>query len=258
MKQIIYALSFVCLLSSVAPAAQVLVPDVGGTAQMPIQAPYPSLTPLVISAGLPAGSQINIDAIWLTPTVSVEQAGGTLGGTQSAGGGPLMQWTMQGTGALAAYNRVLIMPASGSVASFPTPSFGATPSTFEVHAAPRTLFAPVQNYTTDLFRMFSQITCCGDPDFDLLRLVAGTDFGLPSPGQTTLTQVGPNWNVESYYDVTYRIDFVGRAGGTFGGMSGSSTGMSRFEIGMPVPEPSALCLIMLSGVAMLVGRRLHW
>jgi hypothetical protein len=99
----------------------------------------------------------------------------------------------------------------------------------------------VQTYNTDLYRMFSQIAG-GDPDFDLLRLVAGTDFGLPSPGQTTLTQVGPNWNVESFFDITYRIDFIGAPGGPFSGMSGSTTSQSRFQIGMPVPEPTSVVM----------------
>lgn len=259
MKHIIPSLLLSLVLTTVASAAFVTVPDNGsGTAQMPIQAPYPSVNPLVMNAGLPFGTQININAVWLVPTVSVEQPGGTLGGTQSAGGGPLMQWTMQGTGALSGYNRVLVMPASSSVASFPTPSFGLTDSTYEVHAAPRTAFAPVQNYTTDLFRMFSQIVGVGDPDFDLLRLVAGTDFGLPSPGQTKLTQVGPNWNVESFFDVTYRIDFIGKPGGPFAGMSGSSTGMSRFQIGMPiVPEPTSLAILLLGSVVSIGLRRGH-
>lgn len=260
MKRYIETLSLVLVLATAASAATVIVPDNGGgTAQMPIQAPYPSLNPLVISNGLPAGSQININAVWLTPTVSAEQPGGSLGGTKSAGGGPLMQWTMQGTGVLSAYNRVLVMPGQpgpGGVASFPDPAFNVTGASYEVHAAPRTAFAPVQNYNTDLFRMFSQIVGAGDPDFDLLRLTAGTDFGLPSPGQTKLTQVGPNWNVESFFDVTYRIDFVGRPGGPFGGMSGSSTAMSRFQIGMPVPEPGA-CLLAGSGAVGLVVRRRH-
>jgi hypothetical protein len=222
MKRFIHALSLTLVLTTITSAAFVVVPDNGGgTAQMPIQAPYPSLNPMVISNGLPPGSQININAVWLAPTVSAEQPGGGLGGTKSAGGGPLMQWTMQGTGALSAYNRVLVMPGQGGpggVASFPDPAFTVIGSSYEEHAAPRTAFAPVQTYNTDLFRMFSQIASVGDPDFDLLRLVAGTDFGLPSPGQTTLTQVGPNWNVESFFDVTYRIDFVGRPGGPFSGL----------------------------------------
>lgn len=257
MKRFIYSLSLVLVLTTVASAAVVIVPDNGsGTAQMPIQAAYPSLNPMVMSNGLP--SQININAVWLAPTVSAEQPGGGLGGTKSGGGGPLMQWTMQGTGALSGYNRVLVMPGQpgpGGILSFPDPAFNVTGASYEEHAAPRTAFAPVQNYTTDLFRMFSQIVGVGDPDFDLLRLVAGTDFGLPSPGQTKLTQVGPNWNVESFFDVTYRIDFVGRNGGPFTGMSGSSTGMSRFQIGMPiVPEPSAI-LLMATGWVGLLSRR---
>ncbi len=51
----------------------------------------------------------------------------------------------------------------------------------------------------------------GDPDFDLLRITAGGDFGMPSPGHTTLTDLGGgNWNVDSFFDITYRIDFVGQ------------------------------------------------
>lgn len=255
MKKILLSITLLFGMMSSAYSVQVLVPDNGGTAEMPIQAAYPSLAPMIMDSGFPAGSQININALWLAPTVSAEQAGGSLGGTRAAGGGPLMQWIMQGTGAFSGYNRVLVMPGTagpGGVASFPDPAFAVTGSSFEVHSAPRMLASPVQTYATDMFRMFSQIT--GDPDFDLLRLVAGTDFGLPSPGQTKLTQVGPNWNVESYYDVTYRIDFVGRPAGPFAGMSGSSTHQVRFQIGQPVPEPSA-CLLLVGALSTLAFRR---
>jgi hypothetical protein len=256
MSRILLASAIAILVTASASAAIVIVPDNGGgTAQMPIQAAYPSLAPMIIDAGLPGGSQININAVWQAPVVSAEVAGGALGGTKSAGGGPLMQWSMQGTGAFAAYNRVLVMPgqAPPGNASFASPAFAVIGSSYEVHAAPRMAFAPVQNYTTDLARMQSQLPP-GDPDFDLLRLTAGTDFGMPSPGQTLLTQVGPNWNVESFFDITYRIDFVGHPGGPFGGMSGSSTHQVRFQIGMPFPEPTGGVLAGCA-VAILAGYR---
>jgi hypothetical protein len=231
-------------LTELTAASNVIVPgNGGGTAQMPIQAPYPGSMEIV--DGLPLGSQINIAAVLLTPGTPTEMAGGSLGGTKSSGTGSLMQWTMTGTGVFSGFNRVIVMPGGGM------------PFTnLQIDAAPRMAFAPVQTYATELFQMQSQIT--GDPDFDLLRLTAGAGFGLPSPGQTKLTQVGPNWNVESFFDITYRIDFVGRPGGSFGGMSGSTVRtLSRFEIGMPIPEPTgAVTATLAVGFLLATGKRL--
>jgi hypothetical protein len=96
----------------------------------------------------------------------------------------------------------------------------------------------VQGFDTDLFRMTGQIT--GDPDFDLLRITAGTDFGLPSPGHTTLTRLASgDWAVDSFFDITYRIDFVGAPGGPFAGASGSEIGTARWQAGVPSASTSA-------------------
>jgi hypothetical protein len=94
---------------------------------------------------------------------------------------------------------------------------------------------------------FSQLPMIATPI--LLRITGGSGFGLPSPGHTTLTRLGPagsNWNVDSFFDITYRIDFVGHPGGPFGGMSGSTTGTGRFVVGA-IPEPAA-CSLLISGV----------
>jgi hypothetical protein len=132
------------------------------------------------------------------------------------------------------------------------------PISIETHYAPRMLGAPVQSFDTSMFRMFGQIT--GDPDFDLLRVVAGADFGLPSPGHTTLTQAPLSmWAVDSFFDITYRIDFVGHPGGALSGRSGSTTATVRFQLPDPLgaccnPNTGACALVNAGACAALGGR----
>lgn len=94
----------------------------------------------------------------------------------------------------------------------------------------------------DLLRLRAKLPQ-GDPDFDLLRITAGSTFGLPSPGHSTLTrQNDGTWAVDSFFDITYRIDFKasasgGTSGGTSGGISGeisgSTTGTIRVQASCP-------------------------
>lgn len=235
-------------LSATPQAPAQIVPDNGGgTADMPLHHSYNAAGLMYITDGL-LGSTIEITAVQTAPTSTVEQAGGILAGTQGAGVGSGFNWIMQGTGALAGFNRTIFVPFSQSVASFPAPP-GAG---YEVHAAPRTPYAPIQSFDTNMYRLFGMIPVGTDPDFDLLRVTAGTDFGMPSPGHTTLTQLGGgNWAVDSFFDITYRIDFIGRPGGSLAGMSGSSTHEVRLEI---VPEPASLALL-LPGALCLLRRR---
>lgn len=52
-------------------------------------------------------------------------------------------------------------------------------------------------------------TSIGAPGFDAI-IIQSSDLGLPSGGQTTLTQLpSGDWHVDSFFDITYRIDFVG-------------------------------------------------
>jgi hypothetical protein len=78
----------------------------------------------------------------------------------------------------------------------------------------------------------------GDPDFQQLTITAGSANGLPSPGETTLTQLpSGNFAVDSFFDITYRIDFVGAPGGQLDGLSGSTTGTLRMETGETTAPP---------------------
>ena len=103
------------------------------------------------------------------------------------------------------------------------------PGQFSADTAPRIPGTTPQNFATRM-NFFQATLPPGDPDFDLLRITAGNGFNLPSPGDATLTQsAGGDWNVDSFFDITYRIDFIGAPGGPLAGMSGSTTGTIRMS-----------------------------
>lgn len=234
-----------CASGVAANAAPCIVPDAGGTAGLPPvgcvyttpDVPAPN-NDLFIIDGLPAATFIQMDSALHSFFSIVAGPGGMLGGEAESYQASL-DMPMIGHGALAGFNRNIVMPLS-SVQS---------------HSAPRVPGTTPQSFATNMFLLQGQII--GDPDFDLLRITGGTGFGLPSPGHTTLTRLGPpgsNWNVDSFFDITYRIDFVGAPGGQLAGRSGSTTGTARFVVGAPIPEPSS-CLLMVVGVAAAVLNR---
>ena len=193
-------------------------PDASGTVVLPpVNCGYVSPDDLhMILDGLPPGTDVII-GIQHSRFINIQTQPdpGTGGHIETFGSDLLM--TMTGRGELTGYQRNLILHVNA-----------------ETHTGPRTPGEPVQSFDTEMFRIQGQIT--GDPDFDLLRVTAGTGFGMPSPGHTTLTRLGPpgsSWNVDSFFDIVYRIDFQGAPGGPFGGMSGSTTGTIRMGTGNP-------------------------
>jgi hypothetical protein len=216
------ALAAVLAASSPVPSSAqscCIKPDNGsGTADVPpLQCQY--LGRMTIVDGLAPGTTVLIDTELIPLSLVSVNPGGSLGGTQQQWNGDLVMH-MTGTGSLSGYNRTVVIAVS-----------------CETHSAPRTPFTSPQSFAEDLFGTQGQLPP-GDPDFDLLRVTAGTGFGMPSPGHTTLTaSPGNNWAVDSFFDITYRIDFVGAPGGPFGGRSGSTTGQERHEI-CPGPVPT--------------------
>jgi hypothetical protein len=217
--------------------APCIQPDNGsGTITLPpIGCDYASPSEVfMIIDGLPPGDTIELDgpltdyyccpsgcstcSLPLAPG-TCETTGGTLGGHGHCFDATL-DFDVTGTGSLTGFTRHIAVPVE-----------------IEVHTGPRNPGDPVQTFSTDMFRMHGQLF--GDPDFCTFIITAGTDYGLPSPGQTELTELGGgNFNVESFFDVTYQIQFAGCPGSLLEGYAGTTTATIRLVTGAPVPTPT--------------------
>jgi Tol biopolymer transport system component len=184
-----------------------------GTADLPAGA-YASAPnqPVLVIDGLPPGTTLEGPAV-LDDFSNIVRTPDPVSGGDVQQFDARLRLEFSGTGDLATYHRPLSLDVEA-----------------ETRTAPRTPDDPVQAFDTEMIRLEGELT--GDPDFDLLRITAGSDFGLPSPGHTTLTRLpGGDWAVDSFFDITYRIDFVGAPSGPFAGQSGSTTGTIRMSSG---------------------------
>lgn len=156
---------------------------------------------------LPAHKNFNCQEI----PGSCATPGGKLGGEKEIFSSTL-EFQLIGTGSLSGFQRTISVPAD-----------------CETHTGPRNPGDPIQDFGTDMYKLQGQIV--GDPDFAVLRVTAGTAFGLPSPGRTTLYDQGNGtFRVESYFDINYTIEFQGAPGGTLDGLGGITHGTTRIAL----------------------------
>jgi len=81
----------------------------------------------------------------------------------------------------------------------------------------------------------------GDPDFCTFKIIGGSDNGLPGPGQTTLTKLpSGDFAVDSFFDITYQIEFDGCPGSQLADYSGTTTATIRMQTGRDPVPPSCL------------------
>jgi hypothetical protein len=128
-----------------------------------------------------------------------------------------------GTGELTGFNRHL-----------------AVPLTCVTHSGPRSPGASVQEFEIDMYDLQGQLF--GDPDFCELIITAGTNLGMPGPGETILRELpSGEYAVESFFDITYQIQFEGCPASQLEDYSGATTGTIRINTGTTQPYCEGAC-----------------
>jgi hypothetical protein len=101
------------------------------------------------------------------------------------------------------------------------------PAHCETHIGPRDAKADFQRFDTMMYDLQGAVS---DANFESVKITAGLANGLPSPGSTTLTRNRQGgFLVNSSFQMNYRIELVGRAGGKFDGVNISTEGVATVQ-----------------------------
>jgi hypothetical protein len=237
------------------------VPNSAGVIDLPPTGPncdqgYVGLEVHQMIAGMPPGTTINISAehngfINNQPYAGPQSAG--VNDTESFESKVVL--TMTGTGTLAGFSRTIEIDSPVTI----------------TETGPKQPGKKFQNFSNEMLDLQGEVV--GDPDFDLLRITAGTDNGLSGFGETNIQRQGPpgaDFEVDSFFDIEYEIEYIGAVGSQLEGMSGTTTSTVRMKLGQPlfeeevVPTLSSMSygilILSLCAVALLAGwrqRKLH-
>lgn len=182
---------------------------------------------------LPPGTQLEVNVTHRGFTNITRTPGGALGGEIEQFDSEV-RLEIHGRGTLVSYDRVVVLPGVP----------------VEIHTAPKQPGEPYQTFDSDLRSIVAEISPGDlDSDFQLLRITAGTDNGMPSPGSTTLVETN-SFDTFGKFDVAYQIEMIGRAGGPLAGLSSTTTG--TVTMGTPGTAPEAAPLPALSTRGLVV------
>jgi hypothetical protein len=94
----------------------------------------------------------------------------------------------------------------------------------------------------------------GDPDFCTFVVTAGIENNLPGSGEIEITDIGGGlYHIDSFFDITYQIDFAGCPGSPLSGYSGTTTETIRLQQGVVEPPTTGACCTVPES-----GRRIFW
>ena len=103
----------------------------------------------------------------------------------------------------------------------------------EAHAGPWNPDDSVISFDTHMVRLEGSIGD-NDPDFESLRIIGGLDNGYESPGhQTAVRQEDGTYMLDSMFEIGFRLEYVGAAGGPFEGYAGTSEGTATVKAFAP-------------------------